>query len=79
MRDLNQAVREELAGGYYATMVAVGWHDRRGLMVITNAGAPSSSLVSRFEQRVGLAGDATRDRPRATGWCAAWPARRRRL
>src|SRR5580765_5624705 len=35
MRDLNQAVREELGAGYYATMVAVGWHDRRGLMVMT--------------------------------------------
>lgn len=41
MRDLNQAVREELGGGgHYATMVAVGWHGRRGLMVITNAGHP---------------------------------------
>ena len=40
MRDLNQAVREELGDGYYATMVAVGWHGRRGLMVMTNAGHP---------------------------------------
>jgi sigma-B regulation protein RsbU (phosphoserine phosphatase) len=40
MRDLNQAVREELGDGHYATMVAVGWHGRRGLVVITNAGHP---------------------------------------
>jgi sigma-B regulation protein RsbU (phosphoserine phosphatase) len=40
MRDLNQAVREELGGAHYATMVAVGWHRRRGLMVVTNAGHP---------------------------------------
>ena len=41
MRDLNEAVREELGdGGHYATMVATGWHGRRGLMVMTNAGHP---------------------------------------
>jgi phosphoserine phosphatase RsbU/P len=40
MRDLNQAVREELGDGHYATMVAVGWHGRRGLVVMTNAGHP---------------------------------------
>jgi sigma-B regulation protein RsbU (phosphoserine phosphatase) len=40
MRDLNQAVREELGEGHYATMVAVGWHGRRGLAVMTNAGHP---------------------------------------
>ena len=40
MRDLNQAVREELGDGHYATMVAVGWHARRGLVVMTNAGHP---------------------------------------
>jgi sigma-B regulation protein RsbU (phosphoserine phosphatase) len=40
MRDLNQAVREELGDGHYATMVAVGWHGRRDLMVMTNAGHP---------------------------------------
>ena len=40
MRDLNQAVREELGDGHYATMVAVGWHGRRGLAVMTNAGHP---------------------------------------
>ena len=40
MRDLNQAVREELGGGHYATMVAIGWHSRRGLLVLTNAGHP---------------------------------------
>jgi phosphoserine phosphatase RsbU/P len=40
MRDLNRAVREELGDGHYATMVAVGWHGRRGLAVMTNAGHP---------------------------------------
>ena len=40
MRDLNDAVRLELDGVHYATMVAVGFHNRRGLMVMTNAGHP---------------------------------------
>lgn len=40
MRDLNQVVHSELGGGHYATMVAVGFHGRRGLAVITNAGHP---------------------------------------
>ena len=40
MRDLNQAVREELGAGHYATMAAAGWHGRRGLVVMTNAGHP---------------------------------------
>jgi sigma-B regulation protein RsbU (phosphoserine phosphatase) len=40
MRDLNQVVHSELGGGHYATMVAVGFHGRRGLAVMTNAGHP---------------------------------------
>jgi len=40
MRDLNQAVREQLDTVHYATMVAAGWHGRRGLLVLTNAGHP---------------------------------------
>ena len=40
MRDLNQAVREGLDEVHYATMVAVGWHGRRGLLELTNAGHP---------------------------------------
>jgi sigma-B regulation protein RsbU (phosphoserine phosphatase) len=40
MRDLNRAVLEELDGVHYATMVAAGWHSRRGLLVVTNAGHP---------------------------------------
>ena len=40
MRDLNMAVREQLDSVHYATMVAVGWHGRRGLLVLTNAGHP---------------------------------------
>ncbi len=40
MRDLNDAVRRELDLVHYATMVAVGWHGRRRLLVVTNAGHP---------------------------------------
>jgi sigma-B regulation protein RsbU (phosphoserine phosphatase) len=40
MRDLNDAVRRELDLVHYATMVAVGWHVRRRLLVVTNAGHP---------------------------------------
>jgi serine phosphatase RsbU (regulator of sigma subunit) len=40
MRDLNRAVLEALDMVHYATMVAVGWHGRRGLLVVTNAGHP---------------------------------------
>jgi len=40
MQDLNQAVREQFDDVHYATMVAVGWHGRRGLLVLTNAGHP---------------------------------------
>jgi sigma-B regulation protein RsbU (phosphoserine phosphatase) len=40
MRDLNQAVQETLESVHYATLVAVGWHGRRGLVVVTNAGHP---------------------------------------
>ena len=40
MRDLNQAVRDAMDDVHYATMVAVGWHGRRGLLVMTNAGHP---------------------------------------
>jgi serine phosphatase RsbU (regulator of sigma subunit) len=40
MRDLNRAVREELDGVHYATMLAVGWHGPRSLLVVTNAGHP---------------------------------------
>ena len=40
MRDLNEAVIAELDGVHYATMVAAGFHSRRGLLVMTNAGHP---------------------------------------
>jgi phosphoserine phosphatase RsbU/P len=40
MRDLNRAVQEGLDSVHYATMVAAGWHGRRGLLVLTNAGHP---------------------------------------
>jgi phosphoserine phosphatase RsbU/P len=40
MRDLNLAVRDAMHDVHYATMVAVGWQGRRGLLVVTNAGHP---------------------------------------
>ena len=40
MGDLNWAVHEGLDDVHYATMVAVGFHGRRGLLVLTNAGHP---------------------------------------
>jgi phosphoserine phosphatase RsbU/P len=40
MRDLNEAVSVDLDNVHYATMVAVGFHSKRGLLVITNAGHP---------------------------------------
>jgi sigma-B regulation protein RsbU (phosphoserine phosphatase) len=40
MRDLNRAVNDSLDSVHYATMVAVGFHGRRGLLVLTNAGHP---------------------------------------
>jgi phosphoserine phosphatase RsbU/P len=39
MRDLNAAV-QALDGVHYATMVALGWHGRRGLLELSNAGHP---------------------------------------
>ena len=44
MRDLNEAVIGELDGVHYATMVAAGFHARRGLLVMTNAGHPPALL-----------------------------------
>jgi sigma-B regulation protein RsbU (phosphoserine phosphatase) len=43
MRDLNQTILE-LDGIHYATMVALGWHGRRGLLELTNAGHPPPCL-----------------------------------
>jgi sigma-B regulation protein RsbU (phosphoserine phosphatase) len=40
MRDLNHAVQQGIADTHHATMVAVGFHGRRGLLVVTNAGHP---------------------------------------
>jgi sigma-B regulation protein RsbU (phosphoserine phosphatase) len=39
MRDLNRAL-QELDGVHYATMVALGWHSRAGLLMLSNAGHP---------------------------------------
>jgi phosphoserine phosphatase RsbU/P len=66
MRDLNQVVRTELGGGHYATMVAVGFHGRRGLAVMTNAGhpAPLWHRVSRGEwNRLETKRPSERDQP----------------
>src|SRR5262249_35128586 len=43
MRDLNRAI-QELDGVHYATMVALGWHGRRGLIQLINAGHPPPFL-----------------------------------
>ena len=40
MRDLNQVARRALGAFHYATMLALGWHSRKGLLVVTNAGHP---------------------------------------
>jgi phosphoserine phosphatase RsbU/P len=40
MKDLNRAVYTELNQVHYATMIALGWHDRRGALVLSNAGHP---------------------------------------
>src|SRR5262245_42927541 len=39
MRDLNRTI-QGLDGVHYATMVALGWHGRRGLLELSNAGHP---------------------------------------
>ena len=40
MRDLNRSARSALGSVHYATLVAMGWHAQRGLLVVTNAGHP---------------------------------------
>jgi sigma-B regulation protein RsbU (phosphoserine phosphatase) len=40
MRELNRVARFALGSFRYATMLALGWHSRKGLLVITNAGHP---------------------------------------
>ena len=40
MRELNRAVHTELDQVHYATMVSVGWHDRRAVLLLSNAGHP---------------------------------------
>lgn len=40
MRDLNRVARLALGSFHYATMLALGWHSRKGLLVLTNAGHP---------------------------------------
>jgi sigma-B regulation protein RsbU (phosphoserine phosphatase) len=40
MRDLNLAVHAGLDHVHYATIIAAGWHHRRGVLVLSNAGHP---------------------------------------
>ena len=54
MRDLNEAVLRELDGVHYASLVAVGFHARRGLLVMTNAGHPPAFWFRAKRRRVGL-------------------------
>jgi sigma-B regulation protein RsbU (phosphoserine phosphatase) len=66
MRDLNDAVRHELHQVHYATMVAVGWHERRRLLVVTNAGHPPPLWFRAAAQQwswLDTAGVSTRARP----------------
>ena len=53
MKDLNIAVRGGLDGVHYATMVAAGWHSRRGLLVTTNAGHPPPLWYQATQQEWG--------------------------
>jgi sigma-B regulation protein RsbU (phosphoserine phosphatase) len=43
MQDLNRTI-QSLDGVHYATMVAIGWHDERGLLALSNAGHPPPCL-----------------------------------
>jgi sigma-B regulation protein RsbU (phosphoserine phosphatase) len=68
MRDLNDAVQSELDGVHYATMVAVGFHGRRGLLVLSNAGHPPPFWHRpRREEWAWLYEDSERDRTGITG------------
>jgi sigma-B regulation protein RsbU (phosphoserine phosphatase) len=68
MRDLNDAVQSELDGVYYATMVAVGFHGRRGLLVFSNAGHPPPFWHrTRRDEWAWLDEDSQRHRPGVTG------------
>lgn len=53
MRDLNQVSRRALGSFHYATMLALGWHSRRGLLVLTNAGHPPPMLYRAARGRWG--------------------------
>jgi phosphoserine phosphatase RsbU/P len=70
MRDLNQSVMQELDGVHYATLVAVGFHVRRGLCMMTNAGHPPALWYRAnradwewFEPRRAEAGTGVRGTP----------------
>ena len=68
MRDLNDAVQSELDGVHYATMVAVGFHGRRGLLVLSNAGHPPPFWHrTRRDQWAWFDEDSQRHRPGITG------------
>jgi len=67
MRDLNRAVREGLDSVHYATMVAVGWHGRRGLLVMTNAGHPPPLWYHAARQEWSWLETKTSERQRPAG------------
>ena len=56
MRDLNRVSRLALGSFHYATMLAMGWHHRRGLLVITNAGHPPPMFTSPLTSTLDVAG-----------------------
>jgi sigma-B regulation protein RsbU (phosphoserine phosphatase) len=68
MRDLNAAVQSELDGVHYATMVAVGFHGRRGLLVLSNAGHPPPFWHrTRGDEWAWFDDDSERHRPGVAG------------
>jgi sigma-B regulation protein RsbU (phosphoserine phosphatase) len=68
MRDLNAAVQTELDGVHYATMVAVGFHGRRGLLVLSNAGHPPPFWHrTRQDEWAWFDEDSERQRPGVSG------------
>src|SRR5262245_30238207 len=79
MRDLNRAVQDGLDGVHYATMVAAGWHNRRGLFVLTNAGHPPPLWYHRATNEWTWLENTTFRRTPAADWPPTWAAPRHRL
>ena len=79
MQDINQAGREEFDDVHYATMVAVGWHGRRGLLVLTNAGHPPPFWFRASRDEWSWLETAAPGRAGTAGRCSARAARRHQL